>query len=109
MIDGLLIDIIKSGTISFVLTKATKELGQKSISEIIGFSGWLIVGTDVIQIIEPVSKTITKICVNIDGFFQTLTKLTETWSKLDNGFGEFIKRGFIHSTTKITEGVTGGW
>lgn len=104
MVDALLIDIVKSGTIALVGTKITKAIGEKEISEIIAGTGWTIVGINMVLMITPVVK-------GIQNFFDKATKMfdamSNTFEKMGNIpiLGEFIKRGIVEGAN----GATGGW
>lgn len=101
MIDALLIDIIRSGSIAFVGSKVVKAFGEKEISEIIAGTGWLVVGVDMVMMVSPVVK-------GIQTFFD---KATNMFNAIGNAFekltnipmiGEFIKRGMVESGSSIT-------
>lgn len=58
MIGELLVDIIRVGTTTLVISKISKVIGQKDIAEIIAGAGLIAVGLDVIILIGPVTKWI---------------------------------------------------
>lgn len=91
MISVLLADILKSGTVAFLGCKITKAMGQKEISELIGGTGWCIVGVDIIMIVQKPVKVLIdsgrKTAETIDriqGAFQGIGSLIDKLKDLTN-------------------------
>ena len=53
-------DIVKSGIVAIIISRMSKAIGEKEISEIISGCGWLIVGIDVLNIVKVVGEFIKK-------------------------------------------------
>lgn len=49
----IIITILTQGSIAFIGSRITKVLGQVEISELIGGSGWALVGVSLLKIIVP--------------------------------------------------------
>jgi hypothetical protein len=83
MNSNLIVDIIKVGALTLVISKVSKVIGQKDIAEIIAGIGLLIVGTDVIILITPICKgivgfnnSVSNAFNSINQFFQMVAKFT---------------------------------
>lgn len=61
MIAETLVDIIKVGTLTIIVSKATKAIGQKDMADIISGVGILAVGIDIVILITPVCRFIARI------------------------------------------------
>lgn len=87
---GIVIEIVKTGTATIIMSKATKAFGQKEISEIISGLGWLALGVNVARLFVPFYKG----CLVIDESTQ--------------GFQEIIKLLFSrkHLEDRIQDGVS---
>jgi hypothetical protein len=77
-VGGLLIEILKSGTLAFLGNKITKSLQQKEISEIIAGCGWCIVGIDVVKLIMPIINGTGKFFDSASRFFSACDKFAQT-------------------------------
>lgn len=94
MDSGILIEIIKTGTIAFLGCKITKAFQEKEISEIIAGCGWLAVGISVVKLVTPIIKKAQGFCDNVNKFFGGIDNFMK-WLCNVPGLGDFIKRGMI--------------
>lgn len=96
MVEGILVDILKSGTVAFIGTKITKAISQKEISEIIAGSGWAVVGVDLVKLLIPIIKGIEGFFDKVEGMFDRADKLMEGLSRVPF-LGKVIERGIDSS------------
>ena len=77
---NLIIDIVKCGTTALVMSKISKSIGQKDISDIIAGAGWTVVGVDTIKLTIPFCRGVKIICGNVSSFF---IKIGEIFDKIN--------------------------
>lgn len=92
---GLLVDIIRSGSIAFIGCKITKALQEKEISEFISASGWSIVGIDIVALVLPIIKGIENFFNSASGFFNGCDNFMKGLQN-NSWIGDFVKRGMWH-------------
>jgi hypothetical protein len=82
MFKTLVVDILRSGALSFLFSKITKSIGQKEISEIIAGAGWAIIGVDFLNIIVPGIKTVTDSIDKTTAFFNSIGQFFQSIQNL---------------------------
>lgn len=95
MIEGLFIEIIKTGVATIVISRMAKAVGEKDMAEIVSVSGVSIIGIDIIKIVKPVVIGIQKAYDKIDITLDKWGKVTENLTKAGGWVGEFFKRGYV--------------
>lgn len=95
MVEGILIDILKSGSIAFIGSKITKAIQQKEISELIEGAGWCIVGVDIVKLIIPLIKGMEALGDKIANMFNACDRLVNSLKGIDI-IGKFIEKGMVH-------------
>jgi hypothetical protein len=95
--EGILIELIKSGATAFIGTKVTKALSQKEISETIAACGWLVVGYEVVRLLVPIVN-------GIHGFFNGASSLFDKADSIVDKLGKlrFIGDFFENGRDKLT-------
>lgn len=72
---GILFDIVKTGTATIIMSKASKSFGQKEIGEMISGLGWLALGVGVARLFVPFYKGCIEIDENTQGFQEVVKML----------------------------------
>ena len=56
---GILIEIIKVGSVAYISQKALKSFGKKDYADIITFVGWCAIGANVMQLFIGIGEAIS--------------------------------------------------
>lgn len=86
---GIIVDMVKVGTVTIIMSKSTKAFGQKEISEIISGLGWLAFGVGVARLFVPFYKGCVVIDESTQGFQNTI-KFMFSKSYFDETMQEYL-------------------
>ena len=78
----LLVDIIKTGTVTLIGNKVCKAIGEKDISDLVYGTGWMLLGVDIVLILQPFCTKVIKISTDIGNFADSIDKLVKTIEKV---------------------------
>ena len=81
MTSDLLVDMIKVGTLTLVISKVSKVIGQKDIAEIIAGIGFLTVGTDLVILVTPICKGIVNFNNSVGNAFNSMSQFFQMIAK----------------------------
>lgn len=76
---SIVMDIVKTGACTIVISKASKSFGQKEISEIVGGLGWLMFGVNIARLFVPFYNG----CLEIDRQTQGIQEVFKMLFKKD--------------------------
>lgn len=74
---GLIIAVAKTGLVTLVVSKFTKAIGEKEISEIITAVGIIIIGVYVIQAFMPLAQGVQDFANNINNAVKGLGNIID--------------------------------
>lgn len=78
----ILISIIKVGSITLIGNKVCKAIGEKDIGNLVYGTGWLLLGTDIVLLLQPICAGITKVCTSLGTFVIHIQQLIQTVGKI---------------------------
>lgn len=74
-IGSIVIDIVKTGTCTIIISKSSKAFGQKEISEIVSGLGWLMLGVNIVRLFIPFYNACLEIDRNTQGIQEVFKML----------------------------------